>query len=44
MVGFRDECERQNGFTPELKKGGPAWYTDGSKTNIDPGAGGLVGV
>jgi hypothetical protein len=43
MVRFPDKCEWQNGFNPEKEKG-LVWYTDGSKTNKDPGAGGLVGV
>ena len=28
----------------QKKRGGLFWYTDGSKTNREPGAGGLVGV
>jgi hypothetical protein len=44
MARLPDKFEWQNGFNPELKKGGLVWYTDGSKTNKDPGAGGLVGV
>jgi hypothetical protein len=37
-VKFPDKCEWQNGFKPD-NKGGPVWYTDGSKTNKGTGAG-----
>ena len=43
MVRFPDKCEWQNRFNPE-RGGGLLWYTDGTKTNKDPGDGDLVGV